>query len=522
MNKTDSKILPVTDTLQSIFDRGCDRYKDNVAFKCGAESLTYFELQQGSRHFAAYLQTHTDLKPGDRIVLQLPNCIAYPVLAWGALRAGLVVVNVNPLYTENELAHMYKDSGAKALILLSSSIDLVTELVNQSDISALFYLSNTPPLLEKLTVNAVEYHQALAQGSDCEFVPVDADPNDIALLQYTGGTTGLSKGAVLTHTNLVSAAQSFWNTTAVFVSGNEVFVAPLPLYHVYAFVAHIVVGVTYGVTSILISNPRDLSAFYTALENTRFSLFVGINTLFNALCQDARFRTLDFTGLKFTLSGGMALNQRVAHRWQTLTHCPINEGYGLTESSAGVIINRGDKSRRLGSVGKPMQGVEIKIIDEDRQRLNVGEKGELCIKSNQVMKGYWQSPSATDEVLKDGWLATGDIATIDEDGFVYIVDRIKDVIIISGFNVYPAEIEQVVNRLDDVQECAAIGIDSEDTGEAIQLFVVLKDKTLTDKMILEHCRSNLAAYKTPKIINIIDELPKSPVGKVLKRMLKPR
>jgi long-chain acyl-CoA synthetase len=519
--KTNSTTLPLSDTLQSIFDKGCNQFKDNLAFKCGTQSLTYLELEQDSRNFAAYLQANTDLKQGDRIAVQLPNCIAYPVVTWGALRAGLVVVNVNPLYTKNELAHMYKDSGAKALILLGSSLELVSPLLDETDISALFYLPNVQPNLETLRVKALDYQGALTLGSQHKFQLVVTHANDMALLQYTGGTTGLSKGAVLTHHNLVSAAQGFWNATNIFESGNEIFVAPLPLYHVYAFVAHIVIGVVYGVTSILISDPRDLKAFSTALENTRFSLFVGINTLFNGLCHDPQFQKLDFSGLKFTLSGGMALDLSIAKRWHDLTACEINEGYGLTESSAGVIVNRGDNCRRLGSVGKPVAGIELKIIGDKGQQLNVGEKGELYLKGHQIMQGYWRNPSATNEALKNGWLATGDIATIDEDGFVYIVDRIKDLIIVSGFNVYPAEIEQVVNLIDGVQECAVIGSKSENTGEAVQLFVVLQDKNVTLEVILEHCRSNLAAYKIPKVINVIDELPKSAVGKVLKRMLTP-
>jgi long-chain acyl-CoA synthetase len=518
--KTNNTTLPITDTLQSIFDKGCSKFKHNVAFKCGTQSLTYLELEQDSRNFAAYLQAKTDLKPGDRIAVQLPNGIAYPVVTWGALRAGLVVVNVNPLYTKNELLHMYKDSGAKALILLGSSVELVSSLLAETDISTLVYLPNITPNLAQLSVAATPYQNALDLGRQHQFQPVTADANDMALLQYTGGTTGLSKGAVLTHHNLISAAQGFWNATEVFEPGNEIFVAPLPLYHVYAFVAHIVVGVAYGVTSILIGNPRMLNEFSTALQNTRFSLFVGINTLFNALCDDEQFQKLDFSGLKFTLSGGMALDLSIAKRWHDLTACVINEGYGLTESSAGVIVNRGDTCRRLGSVGKPVAGIELKIIGGQGQHLRVDERGELHIKGSQIMQGYWQNPSATNEVLQDGWLATGDIATIDEDGFVFIVDRIKDVIIVSGFNVYPAEIEQVVCLLDGVQECAAVAIKSGDTGEAVQLFVVLQDINITPQLIIEHCRNNLAAYKIPKIIKVIDELPKSPVGKVLKRLLK--
>ncbi|MDO6694483.1 AMP-binding protein [Aliiglaciecola sp. 3_MG-2023] len=506
-------------TLQSVFNQGCKQFSQHTAFRCGTQSLSYLALDQDSRNFAAYIQNYTDLQPGDRIALQLPNCLAYPIVAWGALRAGLILVNINPLYTANELRHIYQDSGAKALFVLSSSIELVTNLVNESDISALFFLQNQPTTLENLHVDCCEYAELLSLGSQSQFHPVPAKTDDTALLQYTGGTTGLSKAAVLTHENLVSAAHSFWHTTAVFEAGNEVFAAPLPLYHVYAFVGHIMVGVIYGVTSILITNPRDLPALYNALKDTKFSLFVGINTLFNMLCHDPQFRTLDFSGLKFTLSGGMALDQSVALCWEALTQCQINEGYGLTESSAGVIINRGQHDYRLGSVGKPMQGVKIKIIGDNNQVIGPGGKGELFVKGKQIMKEYWHNPEATKASLQDGWLATGDIATMDEDGFVYIVDRIKDMILVSGFNVYPAEIEQVVNRLDDVQESAAIAITSKDTGEAVQLFVVRKQNSLTERDIIDHCRSNLAAYKIPKIIKFIDELPKSPVGKILKREL---
>ncbi|ALS99866.1 AMP-binding protein [Lacimicrobium alkaliphilum] len=521
MNHPDRTDPSVTDTLQSIFDQGCETFKQNVAFTCDKQNLTYPELEQSSKHFAAYLQTHTHLSPGDRIAIQLPNCIAYPIVAWGALRAGLVLVNINPLYTKSELAHIYKDSGAKALILLSSSVELVSSFVSETDISTLVCLSNVPPTHQPQSISAVDFQEALQQGSKCQFQPVSAKADDMALLQYTSGTTGLSKGAILTHRNLISAARGFWDATEIFEPGNETFVAPLPLYHVYAFVAHIVLGVAYGVTSVLITNPRDIKAFTAALEKVPFSLFVGINTLFSALCQDEQFKKLDFSGLKFTLSGGMALDLSIARRWQALTGCEINEGYGLTESSAGVIVNRGKQCRREGSVGKPVDGVEIKIVGDKGQSLGVGERGELHLKGNQVMQGYWQNPGATDAVLKDGWLATGDIAKVDEDGFVYIVDRIKDMLIVSGFNVYPAEIEHVVNLMDGVLECAVVGGKTQDSNQTVQLFVVLKDNTLDTGTILAHCQRNLAAYKVPKVIKVIDTLPKSPVGKILKRMLKP-
>lgn len=521
MTIPNKSILSDTDTLNTVFEKGCELYKHNHAFYCDEQSLTYASLAKSARDFAAYLQHFTPLVPGDRIALQLPNCLAYPVLSWGALLAGLTVVNVNPLYTKNELLHIYKDSGAKALVLLGASFEMVSSLLEDSEIVNVCYLGGALSHNDDLKVSVDDYSTALEKGSKCEFDAVATSPSDIALLQYTGGTTGMAKGAVLTHSNLLSAADGFWQTTDIFTPGNEVFVAPLPLYHVYAFVAHIVVGVMFGVTSILIPNPRDIDAFCRALACKRFSLFVGINPLFAALCENEQFNKLDFSGLKFTLSGGMALNQSIAHRWQEITQCPINEGYGLTETSAGVIINRGESCRRLGSVGKPMVGVAIKIVDSDGNECKQGERGELLIKGRQVMQGYWQQPEATRTVLKNEWLATGDIATLDEDGFVYIVDRIKDLIIVSGFNVYPAEIELVVNRLPEVSECAAIGKTSLISGEAVQLFVVLGKNKISTNAILAYCRDNLAAYKVPKDVVIIEELPKSPVGKILKRKLKP-
>ncbi|GGZ64108.1 AMP-binding protein [Paraglaciecola chathamensis] len=509
----------VANTLLTHFNQGCEQFSQHLAFTCNGQSTTYQDLERDSRYFATYLQTHPELKRGDRLAVQLPNCAAYPVIAWGALRAGLVVVNVNPLYTEKELLHIYRDSGAKALVLLGSSVASVMPLLAQTGLLSVVYLPNVQPDADVVKENCQPYQDALKLGSCQSFMPVALEAHDMALLQYTGGTTGLSKGAILTHQNLISAAQGFWEATNVFEPGNEIFVGPLPLYHVYAFVAHIVVGVMYGVTSILISDPRDLGGFSQALQETKFSLFVGINTLFNALCHDEGFKQLDFSGLKFTLSGGMALDLTIAKRWLALTGCEINEGYGLTESAAGVIVNRGQHDRRLGSVGKPVAGIEIKITDKEGHVLGAGEKGELHIRGKQVMRGYWQDLNASNEVLKEGWLATGDIATVDEDGFVYIVDRIKDMIIVSGFNVYPVEIEQVVNGLDGVVECAAMARKSDDTGEAVHLYVVLHDSQPTSAQILAHCRANLAAYKVPKVIKVIDQLPKSPVGKILKRLL---
>lgn len=523
-------VLNGTSNLIELFERGCEHYGQSTAFSGMGRSLNYRELEQRSRQFAAYLQHKTGLKPGDRLAIQLPNLVDYPVVAWGALRAGLVLVNTNPLYTPRELLHQYSDSGARALVILAERFSTVEELLPKTDIETvicvpLFASANDDEPIEGTN----HLSRVLQQGAQLSLQPIARQADDLALLQYTGGTTGLPKAAMLSHANLLASASLLWQSLDLLEAGEETFVAPLPLYHVYAFVGHIVVGMAFGVHSVLIPDPRNVDMLVTALQEVPFSFFIGINTLFVSLCQQESFRALDFSHLKYTLSGGMALSRSAAETWQRVTDCRVYEGYGLTESSAGVILNS-PEHYQLGSIGKPMQGVEVQVVDEAGQTLAADEVGELCLRGQQIMLGYWQQPEASAQALSsEGWLHTGDMAVIQADGFIRIVDRKKDLIIVSGFNVYPNELEAVVDSYPGVLECAVIGCRDDKSGESIKLFVVANPaldtagigaKGLSEEGLRQHCRDNLAAYKQPKQIVFIDELPKSPVGKILRRELR--
>lgn len=507
--------------LVALFESGCDTYGDEKAFSCMGNSISYLELERASRDFAAYLQHKAGLVPGDRIAIQLPNMIDYPVIVWGSLRAGLVLVNTNPQYTPRELRHQFCDSGARALVVFAELLPVLEQVLSETDIDTVVAVSlnkvGTDPD-SKLDVTL--FSSALQIGARCGLDPVKVQPDDVALLQYTGGTTGLPKAAMLTHTNLLASAFSFWRTLEILHPGEEIFVAPLPLYHVYAFVSHMVIGVAFGVHSVLIANPRDVDEFVGALKGVPFSCFFGINTLFVSLCQNDEFCALDFSSLKFTLSGGTALSRSAAERWQQVTGCPVYEGYGLTEATAGVSVNT-PGHYQPGTIGTPKQGVEVKVVDDDGNELPAGEVGELCVRGAQVMKGYWRQPDATREAISDrGWLYTGDMAIIQDDGFIRIVERKKDLIIVSGFNVYPNEVEAVVDSLPEVLECAAVGCADEKSGEVVKLFVVTKSAELNEESVRNHCRKNLVAYKIPKYIEFVEALPKSPVGKILRRQLR--
>ena len=517
-------VLDGTGNLIELFERGCEHYGQGTAFSGMGRSLNYRELELQSRQFAAYLQHKTGLKPGDRLAIQLPNLVDYPVVAWGALRAGLVLVNTNPLYTPRELLHQYGDSGARALVVLAELLPSIEQVLPKTDIETVISV----PLFASADAEELEgvtsLSSVLQQGAKLSLQPVDRQADDIALLQYTGGTTGLPKAAMLSHANLLASASLLWQSLDLLDAGEETFVAPLPLYHVYAFVGHMVIGMAFGVHSVLIPDPRNVDMLVMALQDVPFSFFIGINTLFVGLCQHEGFRALDFSHLKYTLSGGMALSRSAAETWQQVTACRVYEGYGLTESSAGVILNS-PEHYQLGSIGKPMQGVEVQLVDDAGQILPAGEVGELCLRGQQIMLGYWQQPEASAQTLSvDGWLHTGDMAVIQLDGFIRIVDRKKDLIIVSGFNVYPNEVEAVVDSYPGVLECAVIGCVDDKSGESIKLFVVvdpaLDKKDLSEEGLRQHCRDNLAAYKLPKQIVFIDELPKSAVGKVLKRELR--
>ncbi|WP_411384019.1 long-chain-fatty-acid--CoA ligase FadD1 [Pseudomonas sp. L7] len=527
--------------IQAVLKQSCQRFADKPAFSNLGKTLTYGELYTLSGAFAAWLQQHTDLKPGDRIAVQLPNVLQYPVAVFGAMRAGLVVVNTNPLYTARELEHQFTDSGAKAVVCLANMAHLVEKVLPKTQVKHVIVteVADLLPPLKRVLINsvikyvkkmvpayslpqAVRFNDALAKGRGQPVIEASPQANDVAVLQYTGGTTGVAKGAMLTHRNLVS---NMLQCRALMGSnlqeGSEIIITPLPLYHIYAFTFHCMAMMLIGNHNVLISNPRDLPAMVKELGKWKFSGFVGLNTLFVALCNNETFRSLDFSALKVTLSGGMALQLSVAERWKAVTGCAICEGYGMTETSPVAAVNPSE-ANQIGTIGIPVPSTLCKVIDDSGQELPLGEIGELCIKGPQVMKGYWQREDATAEILdSEGWLKTGDIAVIQPDGYMRIVDRKKDMILVSGFNVYPNELEDVLVSLPGVLQCAAIGVPDEKSGEVIKMFIVAKPGvTLTKEQVMEHMRANVTGYKVPRFIEFRDALPTTNVGKILRRELR--
>jgi long-chain acyl-CoA synthetase len=527
--------------IQAVLKQSCEQFADKPAFSNLGKTLTYGELYKLSGEFAAYLQQNTDLQPGDRIAVQLPNLIQYPVAVFGAMRAGLIVVNTNPLYTSREMEHQFNDSGAKALVCLANMAHLAETVLPKTGIRHVIVteVGDMLPALKRMLVNAVVKHvkkmvpafnlpkavkfndaMSLGRGK----VPREANPgsDDIAVLQYTGGTTGVAKGAMLTHRNIVAnMLQCRALMGSELGNGCETMVAPLPLYHIYAFTFHCMTMMLIGAHNVLITNPRDLPTFVKDLGKYRFTGFVGLNTLFVALCNNEDFRKLDFSSLKATFSGGMALQLAAAERWQQVTGCEICEGFGMTETSPVVSVNPFG-GIQIGTIGIPMPSTLCKVIDDEGNDLPMGAIGELCVKGPQVMKGYWQRQDATDEILgSDGWLKTGDIGIIQEDGYMRIVDRKKDMILVSGFNVYPNELEDVLATLPGVLQCAAIGVPDEKSGEAIKLFVVAKPgESLTKEQVMQHMHDNVTGYKRPKTVEFRDSLPTTNVGKILRRELR--
>ncbi|MNZ18935.1 Long-chain-fatty-acid--CoA ligase [compost metagenome] len=531
-----------------VFERSCKKFADRPAFSNLGVTLTYAELDRLSAAFAAYLQKNTDLAPGDRIAVQMPNVLQYPIAVFGALRAGLIVVNTNPLYTAREMRHQFKDAGVRALVYINLFGKLVEEVLPDTGIEYLIEarMGDMLPSLKGWLVNtlvkkvkkvvpdfhlpqAVSFKEALKRGQGHALKPVRVGLEDIAVLQYTGGTTGVAKGAMLTHGNLVANMQQVDaclsqlgpDGAPLMKQGQEIMIAPLPLYHIYAFTANCMCMMVNGNHNILITNPRDIGGFIKELKKWRFSALLGLNTLFVALMDHPEFKHLDFSNLKVTNSGGTALVKATAERWQSITGCAVVEGYGLTETSPVASTNPYGNQARLGTVGIPVPGTAFKTIDDAGNELPLGERGELCIKGPQVMKGYWQRPEATAEVLDaEGWLKTGDIAVIDPDGYVRIVDRKKDLIIVSGFNVYPNEIEDVVMAHPKVASCAAIGVPDDKSGEAVKLFVVPREGGVSVDELKAYCKENFTGYKVPKHIVLKDALPMTPVGKILRRELR--
>lgn len=535
-------------SVVDVFERSCKQFADRPAFSNLGVTLTYGELERHSAAFAGYLQNHTDLKPGDRIAVQMPNVLQYPIAVFGALRAGLIVVNTNPLYTSREMQHQFKSAGVRALVYLNMFGKRVQDVLQSTPIDYLIeakmgdmmpaakgWITNlVVDKLKKLVPayqlpQTISFKKVLHEGRGQVLRPVPVTLEDTAVLQYTGGTTGLPKGAMLTHGNLVANMQQIRACLSqhdaqgqpILQEGCEIMVAPLPLYHIYAFTANCMGMMVTGNHNILITNPRDIKGFIKELKNWRFTAFLGLNTLFVALMDHPDFKTLDFSGLKITNSGGTALVKATADRWEQLTGCRIVEAYGLTETSPAASCNPCGALARSGTVGTPVPGTAMKVIDDFGTDLGLGERGELCIKGPQVMKGYWQNPEATAEVLDaEGWFKTGDIAVIDPDGFVRIVDRKKDLIIVSGFNVYPNEIEDIVMAHPKVASCAVIGVPDERTGEAVKLFVVARAGGVSVEELKAYCKDNFTGYKVPKLIVLRDSLPMTPVGKILRRELR--
>ena len=525
----------------AVLKDSCQRFANKPAFSNLGKTLTYGELYTLSGQFAAYLQQHSGLQPGDRIAIQMPNVLQYPIAVFGAMRAGFVVVNTNPLYTKREMEHQFNDSGAKALVCLANMAHLAEDVVPKTGVKHVIVteVGDMLPPLKRLLINAavkyvkkmvpaynipgmVRFNDAMAKGRGQNFTDANPKSEDIAVLQYTGGTTGVAKGAMLTHRNLVAnMLQAKELMAANMTDGEEVVICPLPLYHIYAFTFHCMAMMVSGNHNVLITNPRDIPAFVKELSKFKFTGFVGLNTLFVALCNDEGFRALDFSKFKVTLSGGMALQLATAERWKKVTGCNICEGFGMTETSPVATVNP-ISNIQLGTIGIPVPSTLCKVIDEDGNELPLGERGELCVKGPQVMKGYWQRQEATAEILDaEGWLKTGDIAIIQEDGFLRIVDRKKDMILVSGFNVYPNELEDVMAAMPGVQQCAAIGVPDEKSGEAIKVFLVkTADSKLTEEDVKNQMRSNLTAYKVPKYVEFRDSLPTTNVGKILRRELR--
>ncbi len=528
-------------SIIDVFENGIKEFGDRPAFTSFGHHVTYSEIDRYSRNFAVWLQNHTSLEPGDRIAVQLVNVIQYPIVLFGIMRAGMVAVNTNPLYTEREMLHQFKDSGAKGLVILANMADKAEAILDKTDIKTVVVteIADMLPAPKRWLINSVVKHlkkmvpaynlpsaktflSAVKQGSTGNFNQVDCKPSDVAVLQYTGGTTGVAKGAMLTHSNLVANMRQSRCLLRHLMGDEQVtMICPLPLYHIYAFTVHCMVGMEIGAHNVLIPNPRDLPAFVKALQKKPFHVFVGLNTLFVALANNAAFKALDFSALKMTLSGGMALTEHASSEWQQVTGCAVTEGYGLTETSPIACANP-PGHEQVGCIGLPVPNTELKVVNDQGEEQPVGEAGELCIRGPQVMKGYWQRPDATAESIKDGWFYTGDIALIQENGYARIVDRAKDMILVSGFNVYPNELENVLTSHPDVVECAAVGVPHEKSGEVVKMFVVRGNPDLTERDVIEFMRGQVTSYKRPKIVEFRDELPKSNVGKILRKELRDR
>ncbi len=527
--------------LVEVFNESCRINKDQPAYTNMGVTLTYEKVETLTNQFAAFLQNELKLKKGDRIAIQMPNLLQFPIAVFGALKAGLIVVNTNPLYTAHEMEHQFKDSGAKAIVILANYASLLEKIINKTQVQSVIVteIGDLFPFPKSLVVNTVVKHVkkmipsykipqayrfnlALELGAKTSLTSVDLKQSDIAFLQYTGGTTGVAKGAVLTHQNILANMLQIvsWMGTKL-KKKEEVAITALPMYHIFSLTVNCLSFMWFGAQNILITNPRDIPGFIKELRNTPFSIITGVNTLYNALMNHPDFTKINFSKLKVSVAGAMALQRTVCEKWKDLTGTTLVEGFGLTETSPVVCVNPINGGDKIGTIGVPVPSTDVKFVDDDGHEVKLGEPGELCVRGPQVMQGYWNRPDETALVLsKDGWLKTGDIAQIDAQGFVKIVDRKKDMILVSGFNVYPNEVEDAIASHPKVLEVAAVGLKDEHSGEVVKVFVVKKDPTLTENEVIDYAKESLTNYKVPKFVEFKTELPKTNVGKILRRALR--
>ena len=527
-------------SFADLLDEGFSKFSNSIAFENMGKGITYKELDILSQQFSLYLTETLKMKKGDRLAIQSPNVLQYPIALFGALRSGIIVVNTNPLYTPSEMKHQFNDSGCKAILILSNFAYNLEKIISETKIKHVivsemgdmlgtvkgglvnFVVKYIKKMVPKFSLpSSVSFKKALSIGGGYKFKKHEIFSDDIAFLQYTGGTTGVSKGAMLSNYNVLSNMIQVSECMDILLKEDkEIVITALPLYHIFALVCNALVMFKYGAKNILITNPRDMDGFIKELSKYNFSIITGVNTLFNGLLNNNKFKNLNFSKLKVAFGGGMAVQESVAIKWNEVTGCPLVEGYGLTETSPVVTINPLDGTNKIGSIGLPIPNTEIKFIDDKNEEVLVGERGEICVKGPQVMAGYWNRKEATDEVIKDGWLMTGDIGVIDKQGFIQIVDRKKEMVLVSGFNVFPNEVEHVISSHPKVLEVGVIGVPDKKTSEAVKAVIVKKDESLTEEEIKLYCKEKLTNYKCPKHVSFTDELPKSNVGKILRRIIK--
>jgi long-chain acyl-CoA synthetase len=527
-------------SLVALFEDACAKYADKVAYISMGKEMSYGQLEEETRAFAGWLQS-LGLRKGDRVALMMPNLLQYPVALFGTLRAGCVVVNCNPLYTPRELEHQLKDSGALAIVIVENFAHTLQQVIARTAVKHVvvtplgemlgglkgtivnFVIRHVKKMVPAWSLpGSIKFKAALAAGARHGWKPVELAQEDIAFLQYTGGTTGVSKGAMLTHANIAAnVTQAYRWIKPVVHEGQEFIITALPLYHIFALTANCLTFLMIGARNLLIANPRDIPNFIKEWGKYPVTVVTGVNTLFNALLNNPDFAKLDFSTMNVTLGGGMAVQGPVAERWKQVTGTPLLQAYGLTETSPAATINPLDMQGFNGSIGLPISSTEVSIRDDAGSEVQQGQVGEICIRGPQVMKGYWQRPDETDNVFyADHFLRTGDMGYVDKKGFVFLVDRKKDMILVSGFNVYPNEVEEAVASHPGVMDVAAIGVADEHSGEAVKIFVVRKDPAVNEQMLIAHCRSQLTGYKVPKHVEFRDDLPRTNVGKILRRALK--